>query len=421
MASLHSAADPSIGTPDQPAPQAGINYSLGRASCALAIFAAILASTTPSPLYPIYIAQWGLQASAGTTIFATYAIGTLLSLFMVGWLDARSSDRRQILLPALALTATGAVLFAMADQVWMLLLGRFLSGFATGLVTSTGSAAVFALSAPDKRHRAATISTIAFTGGAACGPVISSAALATGFAPLVTPFLFIALVATLAFVGLSISAWPRQAPGTPAPAAETGGTSLDDRLRSRLFLLSCLAITTAWMLGSMLMATGVSLAIDLFHLPIHAIAGLLPAIFQLFAGMGQAMFSRLRPLNAILGGAAVLGVVQALTVLGGVTGMAWIFILAMPICGLAYGAAFVGGASLVNATAAPGTLARKISLFYVVGYLSNAIPTFLMGYLIDWYGLSVAYNLFSLLLAGFALAAVGLSLRLRPRLILGTL
>ncbi len=391
------------------------SFFVGRAFCALAIFAALLASTTPSPLYSVYISEWGLPQSAGTTIFSVYAVGTLISLFLAGRLDRLVTDRRQILLPALLITATGAILFALADQVWMLLVGRFLSGISTGLITSTASTALFDLDSEDQRGRAATVSTIAFTGGAAAGPCLSSAALATNAAPLVTPFLCIAAVAAFAFLGLTLAPWPKgkRASNTPARDARA---SLDDRERARFLRLACLSVAVAWMLGSILMATAVSLATDLFHLNIHALAGLLPAIFQLFAGIGQMLSGRIRPLTAICIGCGTLAALQAMTLVGALASVSAIFILAMPLCGLFYGAAFVGGAALVNQTAAPGTHASQIAKFYVVGYLSNAIPTFAFGFLIDGLGLSTAFTIFSLVLIALALLTSATAARRRSQL-----
>ena len=43
---------------------------LARASLALAIFSALLGSTAPSPLYPLYIEEFGLSRLMTTAIFA---------------------------------------------------------------------------------------------------------------------------------------------------------------------------------------------------------------------------------------------------------------------------------------------------------------------------------------------------------------
>ncbi len=391
-------------------------YFMGRCAAALAIFAALLASTTPSPLYPVYIDRWGLPQSTATAIFSIYAAGTLAALFLSGWLNSRVRDRRLVLLPALAVTALGAVLFALADGVMLLFVGRFLSGVSTGLITGTASAAIFDLSRPERRSRAAVISTVAFTGGAAAGPCLSSAAIAADLAPLVSPFLAIAAIAAIAAAGLAAAAWPQAGTALAAAAGERVERFADrigEALRGRLFLISCLAIITAWMLGSILMALGVSIATDLFDLHIAAVAGLMPALFQLFGGIGQVAASRVRPTTAIIAGFAAMALLLAGTAAGALATIPAIFILAMPLTGLAYGAAFVGGAALVNETSPEGTLAGRISRFYVAGYLANALPTMAMGVLIDKAGLEPAFLVFCAVLICLSIGGGALTLRRR--------
>jgi len=392
-------------------------YPLARAASALAIFAAILASTTPSPLYPVYIAEWHLPQSAGTTIFSVYALGTLLALFLSSRIGRFSRDRRHVLLPGLVATAAGALIFAMADGVPMLLAGRFLSGVSTGFITAAGSAILYELSPPERRGRAAMVATVAFTGGAAAGPCLSSAALALDLAPLVSPFLCIAAIAALAFAGLATARWPAPAPVEEAPVAPADDRPLAQRfgshMQARLFLLSALAVAVAWMLGSMIMALGVGFATTLFGLHVHAAAGLLPAAFQLFAGIGQVLSSRLRALTAILIGFAAIGLLQVLTAVGAIAVIPAVFIAMMPLGGLAYGAAFVGGATLVNETSTSATLTGRIARFYVVGYLANALPVFAMGFLVDAIGLRPSFLGFSAVIVVLGLGGALMALRAR--------
>lgn len=391
-------------------------YVLGRAAAALAIFAALMASTTPSPLYPIYLDRWDLGQSVGTAIYATYALGTLMALFLSGWLNHRVSDRRKILLPALALTATGAVLFACAEGVGVLFLGRLLSGISTGLITGTASAAIYDLSPDHRKSRAAMISTVAFTAGAATGPCIAASAVALQLAPLVLPFLLIAAIAALAAVGLVLAAWPHLK-GTPRattePRAIRFADQIDDRLRRRLFLVSCLAIASAWSLGSVLMALSVTLATDLFHVTLILLAGMSPALFQLVGGLSQVVASWVRPTTAIMTGFAGIALVGVLMGVGAHAGTPVVFLLAIILSGVAYGAAFVGGAALVNETSPEGTLAGRVSRFYVVGYLSNALPTLAMGIAIDRIGLEPTFLGFCVTLV--ALCALGLVLDVKRR------
>ena len=48
------------------------------------IAVAFYASATPSPLYGVYQAQWHFSTPVLSLVYATYAIGVLVSLLLVG-------------------------------------------------------------------------------------------------------------------------------------------------------------------------------------------------------------------------------------------------------------------------------------------------------------------------------------------------
>ncbi len=229
------------------------SYFLARASVALAVFAALLGSTAPSPLYPTYLQTFSLSHAMVTEIFATYALGTLVALLVSSRIGSSVSDPRRMMLPGLVITAAGALTFAFAHDVTMLLAGRFLNGIGTGGITAMASASLYELSPPHKRGQAATLATLAFTGGAAGGPLMSSAAIALNFAPTVSPFLFIVAVACVAGLGLILSSWPDW---KTKDATDSGSEDPEERSRAviPLFVLSCIAVGIAWMVGSFIMA-----------------------------------------------------------------------------------------------------------------------------------------------------------------------
>lgn len=388
-----------------------------------------MGSTAPSPLYPLYLEMLGLSHLAGTAIFAIYALGTLASLLAAARLGPRIRDLRRLILPGLAATAAGALVFAQAGSVEMLLAGRLLSGLGTGAVTGMATAALYDLSPARRRGRAAALATLAFTGGAAGGPLLASAALALDVAPTAAPFLAIVAVAACAAAGLVIGAWPAAPRGdaldqaaaheieardladeAPVPSAHGAGPGAEARAAYRL---ACLAVAAAWMLGSALMALGADIASDLFGMGSAGMAGLMPALFQLFAGIGQAASGRARPRSALVAGLAGIVAAQAAMALAAPGGHAPALLLAMPAAGLAYGAAFVGALSLAGAAAPAERRARLIAGFYVVGYLGNALPTLAMGLAIDRVGLGPAFTAFSLVLSLLCLLGVAAALRFR--------
>jgi len=370
--------------------------------CSLAIFAALLGSTAPSPLYPVYAERFGLSHAMNTTVFAVYAIGTLLALLFCGALAARVRDLRAILLPGLAITATGALVFAFAQDLPMLLAGRALNGFGTGMITGIASAAIYGLAAPGRQRGAAALATLAFTAGAAGGPLLTAAALSLNIAPTVTPFIAIVAVALLAIAGLmSSGALAGGAPRKPEatnPSAEDGGMWSS-------FLLACLGIFSAWTLGAMLMALGADLAHEVYGLQSAAMAGMVAMLFQASGGMGQAIFGTLQPRLSLGVGLTGIALAQAGLVLAAIWGLGGMMLALMLLCGLSYGATFVGALSMASASSGDDRRAALLSRFYICGYAANAGPPLVMGAFADRIGLQAAFFGFSAIL--IPLAAIG--------------
>ncbi|MEI4486182.1 MFS transporter [Frigidibacter sp. MR17.14] len=397
------------------APLAPPAHGLARASCVLAIFSALLGSTAPSPLYPIYLERLHAGHGTGTVIYAMYTLGTLAALLLSARLGGRIGDLRRVILPGLVITALGALIFARADTLAMLLVGRGLNGVGTGLIAGLATSALYDLAPAGRRAQAAMIATVAFTAGAAGGPLLSSAALAADAAPTVTPFVVIALSASLAFAGLMRADWPQPAENRAGTVTEDTAPELPGRTDVAPYVLGCLAITAAWMLGSQLMAMGSMLAQEVYGVRSAGLAGLIPAIFQISAGAGQALFGRFAPRRPVGLGLAAMAAAQLGLVLAvpGAHGTAMFVLIAG--CGLAYGAVFVGGLGLVNAAAAPARRAALVSRFYIVGYLANAVPAMLVGVLSDRLGLAEAFVLFSAALMAVALFSAGFAHRLGRR------
>src|SRR2546429_451401 len=101
------------------------------------VFAApMLGTPRPTPLYAIYQAQWHFSAAIVTVPFAVYAAGVLLPLLLTG----RASDqagRKPVLAAALSCSPLSTVVFILAPDVGVLMVGRILSGFSAALMSGT--------------------------------------------------------------------------------------------------------------------------------------------------------------------------------------------------------------------------------------------------------------------------------------------
>jgi MFS family permease len=81
------------------------------------------ASSAPSPLYVVYLKEWGFSNATLTVIFAVYVVGLIGALLVLGALSDHVG-RRPVLAAAIALEAVSFVLFFFATGVAGLLVAR---------------------------------------------------------------------------------------------------------------------------------------------------------------------------------------------------------------------------------------------------------------------------------------------------------
>src|SRR5215213_8892021 len=140
-----------------------LNHDRGFWAIAFTLMVVMAYSAFPTPLYGLYAARDGLGALTITAVFAAYAVGVAISLFLVGHLSD-TYGRRRVLLPSLVLTAASAVLFLLWRDLPGLLVARVINGLAVGAVTATATAWIAELHAgarPDADARRAEIVGVA--------------------------------------------------------------------------------------------------------------------------------------------------------------------------------------------------------------------------------------------------------------------
>src|SRR5581483_5271831 len=128
--------------------QRNLNWPL--VGVAYAFTVTMLGTTLPTPLYPIYQSHIHFSALIVTVVFATYGIGVLASLLLLGPLSDQVG-RRRILLPGLVLAAVSSIVFLVAHDLPLLFVGRALSGLSAGVFTGTATAALLDLAPPQAR------------------------------------------------------------------------------------------------------------------------------------------------------------------------------------------------------------------------------------------------------------------------------
>lgn len=362
---------------------------------ALALMSALLNSSAPTPLYPLYQQQLALSSVSLTVVYGAYAAGVLIALFGVGNLSGKVKDLRSMIVPALLVVLSGALLFARADTFAMMLMARLLAGVGTGALTGAANIALVRFGPRDGGKNAALIATLSFTTGLALGPIFSGIALQTGFHPTTLPFVFIMVIAAVAALGVMFS-WPRgvvTAPTHATPAA-TEKSSLLDGLRATggKFYVCAGALFICWALAASILAIGPSVAETLLGLHARGVFGYAIAVYLLIAGISQILSRCLNARHSLLFGCLAQVLAAVVFAVAIQWHSLWLAAAGLVVAGYAYGAIFVGSATLVNLISPPASHARLLSLFYVIAYIANWVPI-LLGIVVDRVDLQQATHL----------------------------
>src|SRR5467141_4536371 len=148
----------------------------------------LASSSAPTPLYPIYQAEWGFSPLAVTFVFGIYAAALLAALLITG----RLSDyvgRRPVLIVATAIQAATMVLFAFADGLSDLIAARVVQGLAIGAAIAPVGAGMLDMD----KARGAVANSVAPAAGTALGGVV--AGLMVHYLPAPTHFVYFVLAA----------------------------------------------------------------------------------------------------------------------------------------------------------------------------------------------------------------------------------
>lgn len=362
---------------------------------ALALMSALLNSSAPTPLYPLYQQQFALSSVSLTVVYGAYAAGVLIALFGVGNLAGKVKDLRSMIVPALLVVLSGALLFARADTFVMMLMARLLAGVGTGALTGAANIALVRFGPRDGGKNAALIATLSFTTGLALGPIFSGIALQTGFHPTTLPFVFIMVIAAVAALGVMFS-WPCGVVTVPAHAAPaaTEKSSLLDGLRATggKFFVCAGALFICWALAASILAIGPSVAETLLGLHARGVFGYAIAVYLLIAGVSQILSRRLNARHSLLFGCLAQVLAAVVFAVAIQWHSLWLAAAGLVVAGYAYGAIFVGSATLVNLISPPASHARLLSLFYVIAYIANWVPI-LLGIVVDRVDLQQATHL----------------------------
>jgi MFS family permease len=366
---------------------------------ALILSITMLGTTLPTPLYVIYQAQWHFSAAIVTVTFAVYAVAVLVTLLLAG----RSSDqagRKPVLAAALAASALSTVVFILAPNVGVLIVGRILSGLSAGLMTGTATAALTELVPATASRRASLVATAANMGGLGLGPLI--AGLFAQYLPHPTTLVFEVYLVVLAVAGLCLLLVPETVSPRRRPALRFAGLGIPERGRSE-FIAAAVAGFAAFALLGLFAALAPTFVGSVLHDNSHAVQGGVVFLLLAVGTLTQVALARVNSRRVMLAGLGVFLVALALIVAALSAADMALFLAGTVVGGVAVGSVFLGSLATANRLAPPERRSHAISAFFVACYAGLIIPVVGVGVATEFISDFAAVLALSIVLAGLSL------------------
>ncbi|MBM9505259.1 MFS transporter [Actinacidiphila acididurans] len=340
-------------------------------------------SAVPTPLYVLYQHRDHFSTIMITVVYAVYAVGVIVSLFLGGhvsdWIG-----RKRVLVPALLIDVVSATIFLTEPSLPGLLVARVVNGISVGLTTATATAYLAELhqgtvkGAPaGPTRKAQVVATAANLGGIGVGPLV--AGLLAQYAPQPLHLSYVVFGAALLLLAVLVAVAPETATRPdPAPPYRPQRMAVPAHAR-RMFFAATAAGLAAFAVFGVFNSLAPSFLAGTLHQSSHAVAGAVP--FSAFAAgaVAQIAFSR-AGLHLMLRVAPLL-LVPGLALLA--AGM-WlpnltVFVVGGVLSGAGGGLAFRGALGAAGATAPPESRAEVLAGYFLGAYIGLSVPVVGLG------------------------------------------
>lgn len=338
-------------------------------SAALAPGVIMLASFTPTPLFPEYQERWGIGESGVSLLFAAYPAGVVACLALLGGLSDVIGRRRTILIGG-AVLAAALLLLSVAPTPGVMATGRFVQGIGVGLVSTAAASALMELH-PRGVEAGSQFNTASVSFGVAIGPLLSGLLAEHLPAPFTTPYL---VVAAFVLVPVLFAALSPDLP-TASGARLVRPVRVPRELRLP-FVASAAAVAVTNTCTGLMGAFGPEVAATLgWHG--SALSGIFVSVVLTAIAVAQVLGGRIAPRTLMLGGGtlAVCGWL-ALTV-GSAAANAPTALIGVTVLGFGAGATLLGSASAMSGWAPPDRRAEIYAAWLLVPFTTLGLSAFL--------------------------------------------
>jgi MFS family permease len=387
---------------------AAVGRRVGFVVTAYAFAITMLGTTLPTPLYPTYSATFGFSELMVTVIFATYAVGVIAALLLLGGLSDQIG-RRPMLLVGLAFSALSAVAFLTTHGIGLLFVGRILSGLSAGIFTGTATATLTDLGPSEAPGRATLVATVTNMAGLGAGPLF--AGLLVEFAPLPLRLTFWVDLGLVVLAAVLVWAMPEPVSGTRRAGRGLPRPPRVPAAARATFVRAALAGFAGFAVLGLFTAVAPAFLGEILGIHRPAIVGLV--VFAVFAAsaVGQTVLVGLFGRRAMIAGSAGLIAGMVLLALGLGFSSLGLVVAGGVLAGLGQGLSFRPAVAAVNAAAPPRQRGEVASGFFVVLYVAISLPVVGEGLVATLAGVRAAGLIFAAVVAALAATVVVLLAR----------
>jgi MFS family permease len=370
------------------------------------------AASAPSPLYPLYQAEWGFSTITLTAIYAVYAFGALAALLVSGRLSDHIG-RRWVTIVGLLIQLGAMLTFVAAQGVADLFVARILQGIGTGVATGSIGAWLLDLQPPTNPRLGGLVGGVAIVAGLGLGAL--AAGLLVQGAPDPLHLTFWLLMGVFAVALLAMPLLPDIVPRAPGWLGSLRPEVGVPPAARSTFVTSAPALVAAWAVAGLYLALGPSLATTLLHATSHVAGGGVIAALLGTAAIASLVPRATDPRALVIRGSVILAVGVGITLVAvGLDSLAGLYVGSV-IAGVGLGPVFSGVLRSVTPLAPANKRGALLAAIYIVVYLSFSLPTIGAGVAVSVYGLrGTAYGYGLAVMALAAITAV-LASRRTPR------
>jgi predicted MFS family arabinose efflux permease len=377
---------------------------------AAAFLVTMLGTTMPTPLYPLYQRELGFGGLMVTVVFATYAVGVLAALLLVGRLSDQIG-RKPVLLPGLGVAAASSLVFLIPHSLAALFVGRLLSGVSAGVFTGVATATLVDLAPEEGRARAGLVAAVVNVLGLGLGPVVAGVLADHAPHPLVLPYLL--HVALLAVTGVGLLLAPEPVGRRPGPVRlQVQRFGVPEQVRPTFVRAAVAGFAGFAVLGFFTAVSPLFLG-QVLHETRHLVTGLTVFAVLGSATLGQLASVRLAERTSLLGGCLALAAGTTVVAAGLATALLPVLLVGAVVAGLGQGASFRAGLQAVTGRAPADRRSEVASSFFLILYVAISIPVIGVGAGAQVFGLVPTAVVFAGLVVLLALGAFVSLLRLR--------